>query len=245
MLPAGRYGRVIVLTGQAENLRERNQVSTQADVRERLLTALRETGLGPVESAEAAAVMRPLVTPNLIYEPQETRSRQELAREAVPQSRSFIANERIIERGVQVTEQQALWLKELERRLRSRGGGDGGVDVVARYVSRALLVATALLLYGWLAGLHFPGKLQQRRFQWAVAVILALYMAGAAIAMSRPALGPLTVPIILMALLTTVLFKGRIGYTTTLLAVTILAVLPEVKAGHVFAWYVLGMVTVM
>ncbi|MBK7671378.1 MAG: HDIG domain-containing protein [bacterium] len=245
MLPAGRYGRVIVLTGQAENLRERDQVSTQADVRERLLTALRETGLGPVESAEAAAVMRPLVTPNLIYEPQETRSRQELAREAVPQSRSFIANERIIERGVQVTEQQALWLKELERRLRSRGGGEGGVDVVARYVSRALLVATALLLYGWLAGLHFPGKLQQRRFQWAVAVILALYMAGAAIAMSRPALGPLAVPIILMALLTTVLFKGRIGYTTTLLAVTILAVLPEVKAGHVFAWYVLGMVTVM
>ena len=95
------------------------------------------------------------------------------------------------------------------------------------------------------AGLHFPGKLQQRRFQWAVAVILALYMAGAAIAMSRPALGPLAVPIILMALLKTVLFKGRIGYTTTLLAVTILAVLPEVKAGHVFAWYVLGMVTVM
>jgi putative nucleotidyltransferase with HDIG domain len=245
MLPAGRYGRVIVMTGQAENLRERDLVSTQADVRERLLTALREAGLGPVESAEAAAVMRPLVTPNLIYEPDETRLRQERARETVPVSRSFIANERIVERGVLVTEQQARWLQELETRLRSRGGGEGGLDIVARYVSRSLLVAMALLLYGWLAGMHFPGQLRQRRFQLAVAAILGLYLSGAAVALSRPMLGPLAVPIILMALLTTVLFKGRIGYTTTLLAVTILAVLPEVGAGHIFAWYMLGMVTVM
>lgn len=245
MLPAGRYGRVIVLGGQAEALRERDHVSAQAEVRERLLTALRETGLGPLEAAEAAAVMRPLVTPNLVYEPQETRLRQEQARDAVPQTRAFIANERIVERGVQVTEQQARWLEHLAGLLRSRGGGEAGLDLVGRYVARALLVAMALLLYGWLAGLHFPGKLRQMRFQWAMATILGLYLAGAAVALSRPALGPLAVPIILMALLATVLFKGRIGYTTTLLAVTLLAVLPEVAAGHVFAWYVLGMVTVM
>lgn len=245
MLPAGRYERVLVLSGQAETLRERDVVSTQADVRERLLTALREAGLGPLEAAEAAAVMRPLVTPNLIYEPNETRLRQEQARDSVPQTRSFIANERIVERGVQVTEQQARWLEELATRLRSRGGSEGGLDFVQRYVARALLVATALLLYGWLAGLHFPGRLRQRRFQLAMTAILALYLGGAAVALSRPALGPLAVPIILMALLATVLYKGRIGYTTTLLAVTLLAVLPEVEAGHVFAWYVLGMVTVM
>lgn len=245
MLPPGRYARVIVMTGQSEVQRERDLVSTQADVRERLLTALRESGLGPAESAGAAAVMRPLVTPNLIYEPQETRQRQEQAREAVPVTRSFIANERIVERGVLVTEQQSRWLHELAERLRSRGGGGGSVDVAARYVSRSLLVAMTLLLYGWLAGIHFPGRLQHRRFQLAITAILAVYLGGAAVALSRPALGPLAVPIILMSLLTTVLFKGRIGYTTTLLAVTLLAVLPDVEAGHVFAWYVLGMVTVM
>jgi putative nucleotidyltransferase with HDIG domain len=245
MLPPGRYSRVIVMTGQSEGQRERDLVSTQADVRERLLTALREAGLGPAESAGAAAVMRPLVTPNLIYEPQETRQRQEQAREAVPVTRSFIANERIVERGVLVTEQQSRWLHELAERLRSRGGGGGSVDVAARYVSRSLLVAMTLLLYGWLAGIHFPGRLQNRRFQLAITAILAVYLVGASVALSRPALGPLAVPIILMSLLTTVLFKGRIGYTTTLLAVTLLAVLPDVEAGHVFAWYVLGMVTVM
>lgn len=245
MLPAGRYARVIVLSGQAETLRERDAVSTQAEVRERLLTALRETGLGPLEAAEAAAVLRPLMTPNLIYEPHETRLRQEQARDAVPQTRSFIANERIVERGVQVTGQQARWLEELASRLRSRGGGEGGLDAVRRYVARALLVATTLLLYGWLAGLHFPGRLRERRFQVAMTAILALYLGGAALALARPGLGPLAVPIILMALLATVLYKGRIGYTTTLLAVTLLAVLPGVTAGHVFAWYVLGMVTVM
>jgi hypothetical protein len=245
MLPAGRYERVVVLSGQAETLRERDVVSTQADVRERLLTALREAGLGPLEAAEAAAVMRPLVTPNLIYEPSETRLRQVQARDSVPQTRAFIANERIVERGVLVTEQQARWLEELATRLRSRGGSEGGLDFVQRYVARALLVATALLLYGWLAGLHFPGRLRQRRFLLAMTAILALYLGGAAVALARPALGPLAVPIILMALLATVLYKGRIGYTTTLLAVTLLAVLPEVEAGHVFAWYVLGMVTVM
>jgi cyclic-di-AMP phosphodiesterase PgpH len=249
MLPTGRYSRVIVMTGRDETLRERDRVSAQAEVREHLLTALRESGLGPVESAEAASMMRPLVTPNLIYVPEETRLRQEQSRESVPVVRAFIAGERIVERGVQVTEQQARWLQELTERLRHSGAGGGasggGVGVVARYVARALLVAMALLLYGWLAGLHFPGRMRQTRFLWTVAAILALYLTGAALALHRPVLGPLAVPVILMALLTTVLFKGRIGYTTTLLAVTLLAVLPEVRAGYVFAWYVLGMVTVM
>jgi putative nucleotidyltransferase with HDIG domain len=55
----------------------------------------------------------------------------------------------------------------------------------------------------------------------------------------------MAVPIVLLSLLSTVLFKGRIGYTTTLLAISLLAFLPGVSAASTFVWFIIGMVTVL
>ncbi len=245
MLPAGRYDRVVVLGDQTETLRDLEQVVPQANLEERLTTALRRAGMAPQESAEAAAVMRRFIRPNLVFDPEQTSRRQELVRQSVPTRREFITGERIVDQGVRVTAEQAGYLEQLAGLLQDRGSGDDQGGRVARYFARGLLVLLALGLFGWLAAIHFRGELQKWRFLTAISVILALFVLGASLALSRPNLGPMAVPVVLLSLLSTVLFKDKVGYTMTLLAVSLLALLPGVSAAAVFVWFVLGMVTVV
>ena len=245
LLPAGNYDRVVVLTDNAETMHDRERVVAQANLEDRLEAELRTAGMGPLESAETASVIRHFIQPNLVYDQDLTSIRHEQARQAVPTEREFINGERIVDQGVRVTEQQARYLAELGELLTARGGGEDGEGRTSRYFSRALLLMLALGLYGWLAGIHFRAELKRWRLLVALTVVVALFIAGASLALSKPNLGPMAVPIVLLALLTTVLFKEKIGYTTTLLAVVLLAMLPGVGAATVFAWLVLGIVTVI
>jgi len=245
MLPAGRYDQVVILDGDTESLRDLDHVVTHNDVAERLTAELRVAGMSPIDAVKVAEVARHFVTPNLVYAASETRRRQDLARETVPTSREFIRGERIVDQGVRVTEQQGLFLDELRNLLLARGSGVEGPGLLARYFVRGVLVALALGLFGWLGLIHFPRSLRAPRILVAMTTILALFLLGASVALGSPFLGPMAVPIVLLSLLATVLFKGRIGYTTTLMAVTLLTLLPEVEAEAAFSWFVLGMVTVL
>ena len=245
MLPVGKYDRIIILTPQAETLHGLGKITVPANLEKRLSTELVVAGMNSLEASYAASVMRPFISPNLTYDAAETRRRQDAARESVPTTKEFLRNERIVDQGVRVTEQQALYLEQLRGLLLDLGGGEDGPRRVSRFILRGFLVAVALALFGWLAFIHFPDRLRSLRFLIALAVIVAVYLGGASFALSRPALGPLAVPVILLSLFATVLFKDRVGYTTTLLGVTLLAFLPGVGPGSIFTWYILGMVTVV
>ncbi|MCK9996010.1 MAG: HDIG domain-containing protein [Candidatus Krumholzibacteria bacterium] len=244
-LTASNSDRVVVLTAQAEIFRGKTEIIVQADLEERLFHELRSASLKPKTASLAASIMTPLISPNLIYNDDETKMRREAARKAVPKTREFRKGERIVDQSVRVTKQQVLYLEELQSLLVARGGGDDGPRRVSRFIVRGLLVAVTLGLFGWLALIHFPNRLRSLRFLIALALFVAVYLVGASFALSRPALGPLAVPVILLSLFATVLFKDRVGYTTTLLGVTLLAFLPQVGAGSIFTWYILGMVTVI
>ncbi len=244
-LTASNSQRVVVLTEQAESYRGKTEIIVQADLEDRLFNELRSAGLKPQSASLAASIMTPLISPNLIYDDDETKLRREAASNAVPTTREIRKRERIVDQSVRVTQQQALYLEKLQSLLVERGGGDDGPRRVARFIVRGLLVAVTLGLFGWLAMIHFPARLRRLRFLIALAMIVAVYLAGASFALSRPALGPLAVPVILLSLFATVLFKDRVGYTTTLLGVTLLAFLPDVGPSSIFTWYILGMVTVI
>jgi len=245
VLPAGKYDRVVILTDQAESLQDLDLVVAQAALQERLQLHLSKTGLEPVEYVQAAAIMRNFITPNLVYEAEETRRRQAVARQSIPTTREFFKGERIVDQGVRVTEEQDLFLEELRALVLERGGGDDGPGRLARLVARALLVSLALGVFGWLGWIHFQRKLAKSRSLIALAVIFAMFLGGSSFALDHPGFGPMAVPIVLLSLLATVLFSGRVGYTATLLAVTLLALLPDVSGTDVFAWFMLGMVTVV
>jgi putative nucleotidyltransferase with HDIG domain len=245
LLPPGRYDRVVVASERAETLRDRSRITAQSDLEERLTAELRSAGLPPVEAVEAAAVMRHFVTPNLVYDQEESDLRRNAARETVPTRREFISGERIIDQGVRVTEQQALFLEQLESLILSRGGGESAGARLVRGVGRGALVALVLGLFGWLGHIHVAGPQKRPRMLVAQTVILGLFLGGAAVALGRTELGHMAVPIVLLSLLSTVLLKGRAGYMATLLAVSLLAVLPGVQGLHVFSWFLVGMATVV
>ena len=123
MLPAGKYTRVLVKTDKADSLRGVGRIATQSNLEGRLTQELRLAGLDPIDAVEAASVMKHFINPNLIYSLRETQARHDSIREAVPTTREFSKGERIVDQGVRVTEEQALFLSHLESLIRSRGGG--------------------------------------------------------------------------------------------------------------------------
>jgi len=244
MLPVGKYDRVVILTPQTESLREVRRLMTQSDLEDRLTAVLRDLGLGPVEAVEVASVMRHFIVPNLVYDSGETRLRQEIARQEEPSTREFINGERIIDRGVRVTEEHAAYLSQLEAILRNQGDGHEE-GRLARLLVRVVVLSLILGLFGWMSWVHFPQEMTRIRYNIAQAIILSLFLLGADFALSRPGFGTLAVPIILLSLLSTVLYRYKVGYINTLLAIILLTVLPGVDAISILVWFALGMVTVI
>lgn len=245
MLPAGQYTQVLVEGAEQDSLRAVGRIVAQASLEGKLTQELRMAGLEPVDAVETAAVMKHFIEPNLIYLMRETQERQEAVRRGVPTTREFSKGERIVDQGVRVTEEQALFLSHLDTLIRERGGGQAGPGRLLRGVVRILLIVTALGVFAWMALKHYRERMGSVRFLLAVGVILMLFLVGSAFALQESNLGPMAVPIVLLSLLATVLYRDRVGYTLTLLAMSLLAILPEVGAGAVFAWFVLGNVTVL
>jgi putative nucleotidyltransferase with HDIG domain len=245
MLPPGNYSKVVLLGPDSEMLQDVSLLTPQARLGERLTALLRAKDLPATDTVWAAMLVRHFITPNLIYDPAATRARQDQARLTVPTEREFIKGERIVDQGVRVTEQQALFLNRLNDLMVARGGAAADGRGILRVLGRLLLLAVVFGLYGWLARVHFPKLLDRPRLLIALGAVLAIYLVGAAFALSRPGLGPFAVPVPLLALLATVLFKERVGYATTLLALMLLGILPETSTGSLFVWLVLGMVTVV
>lgn len=245
MLPEGQYEQVTLARAGTEESRPLTAVVAQDDLQRRLTQTLRGTGLPTDQSVTVASLMRHFISPNLVFSPEKTRLKQEEARDAVTTTREFFKGERIVDRGVRVTPQQGRYLDDLEKAIAARGGGEETLQQSLRYISRALLVALALGLFGWFGVIHFPAEFRRMRTLVALTILMGLFLLGAAVALGSPALGPFAVPVVLLSLVTTVLFRDKVGYNITLVAVTLLAILTEFHAGQVFAWYLLGMVTVV
>ncbi len=244
MLPTGMYDRVVIKTPQAEYRKSLDEVVPQTRLEKKLEEQLRTTGMKPADAARTANVMRNFITPNLTYSLEESQASQERARQSVPNRREYYRGEKIIDQGERVTEEQALVLDRLAEMIRERGGGDSTGRITRTFV-RSLLIMMALGVFAWLGSIHFPDELHRLRSLLTLTAIMAVYLVGSSFALSNPGLGPLAVPIVLLSLLGTVLHRDKVGYVHTLLAVTLLAILPDIKAIHVFTWFVLGMVTVI
>jgi hypothetical protein len=245
MLPPGAYSRVAVLDGVREAARDLAAVVQQSRLVEVLTVRLRDAGLPLAEAVWAAALLRQFVAPNLIFDPHATRANQDAARQSVPLVREFIPGERIVARGERVTEQDAVFLESLSAALTTGRGPTAIGERLSRVVVRVVLLAVLLGLFGWLAWVHFRPALANLRFLAALTVVLAVFLACAAFALGRPTLGYFAVPIAFVALMPTVLFREQAGYATTVLATSLLALLPAAPARDLLALTCLGLVTVV
>ena len=246
MLPPGQYNRVVIVDDQSETLRDLPAITPQGRLLEVLTEALRRAGLSPTDAVWTASLARRFVTPNLIYDAEETRAKQELARQTVPTVREFIKGEKILGRGDRVTEQQAVFLAALRERLRGdRTATAGTGEHLLAVAGRLLAVLLVLAISGWLAWVYFPTTLANWRTLLALVAFMVLGLAAAAFALAHPTLGPLAVPVTLVALLTTVLFKDRVGYLVTATQVALLSVLPDAMPLALTALLLLGVAAVV
>ncbi len=245
MLPPGDYSSVLLVDHETEFTRPREEIIAQSDLAERLTRDLYAAQLAPAEVVWTERMTRQFISPNLRFDRDETQLRRAAARDGVAASREFIKGERIVGQGVRVTEQQASDLNTLQRSLIERGEGADNERRISVFIDRIVLLLLAFAAYGWLASVHFPRMLLQRRFLFALAAVLATFLVGAAFALDNPNLGDFAVPVALLSLLVTVLFGDVVGYATTLLAVVLLALLPDTSGGEVVAWLAIGTVTVV
>ncbi len=243
-LPPGNYRKVSVVTGDAEAEVDTAALTRQSDIGERLGEVLAARGLPVDDATWGARLARPLVSPNLLYRDEATRDRRVAARQEVPSYREFLQGERVIERGVRVTEQDALYLEALLERLIVRGdvGHSGGT--FWRQLARMLFAATLLGLFAWVAVLYFPVLLAENRKLLSAAAIFALFLVAASFCLRQPSLGAFAVPVPLLAVLVTVLFRDRVGYPLTVLAIAWLAFHMGAQPFWLLVWLVGGLVSV-
>ncbi len=244
-LPYGTYVKVRLVADETETLLDREKVSDQVDVGSRVFDQLKNAGMPLADIDWMSSLLRHFVVTNLRHDSTETRIRQNIARSTVPTTHEFIVGERIVDRGERVTEEKAVYLERLNALLSERGSSASTGERFARFLTRILLLGLALGMYGWLGSVHFPLVLRRHRFLWALTASMALFLCGAAFTLGRLGLGTFGVPIAMLSLLTTVLFKDRVGYSTTVLAVSLLGLLPEISAIAYFVLLVLGVVTVV
>lgn len=243
VLPPGAYRQVRILSAAGEAVADVATLTAQQDVAARLQLAMSAAGLAPEPAAWGGLLLRPLVMPNLVYSDEDTRARRLAAREAVPVERAFLAGERVVEKGVRLTAQDALDLDALQAHLVAQGDPGGGSRLL-RQSARSALVLGVLLLFGWVASLYFPLLLREpRRLVTATLLLGAVLVAGAA-CLAHPALGSYAVPVTLLGMLATVLFRDRVGYAMTLLTAGLLSFHAAAGEAATVSWLVMGLLAV-
>ena len=243
-LPPGNYEKVLVISGASEITVDVESLTLQGELPQRLTGNLRDRGLPAETAGWAGSLARVFVKPNLIFSPEETQARRDRSRLLVPSEREFIKGERIVGRGDRVTEQEAGFLGILHQELIARGSIGAAGTLFWRNLARLLLAAGALLLFAWIGWLHFREIFTSLRSLIAVTITFAVFLLAASFALDQPSLGPFAVPLPLLAILVTVLFKGRVGYPMTGLAVALLAIVPGVAPSWLLAWLFSGLVSV-
>lgn len=243
-LPPGNYRKVRIVTGDAEVEVDRTRLTPQINIGDSLQVLLSSQGLPVADAAWGAYLVRPLVAPNLLYQDQETRNRRAAARQEVPTYREFLQGERVIERGVRVTEQDALYLEALLERLIADGDVGDSKGTFWRLLARMLFAAALLGLFGWVSVLYFPVLLAENRKLLSAAAAFALFLVAASFCLRHPSLGFIAVPVPLLAVLAAVLFRDRVGYPVTILAISWLAFHMGTQPFWLLVWLVGGLVSV-
>jgi cyclic-di-AMP phosphodiesterase PgpH len=243
-LPPGNYRNVSVVTGAADVTVDVTLLTLQGDLESRLAEALAAQGVSERDRTWGARLVRPLVAPNLVYLDEETRRRRVEARRDVPAFREFLQGERMIERGVRVTEQDALYLESLLDDLVAQGDVGQGGGTFWHQMARSIMAAFLLALFGWVALLYFGDLLLENRKLLSGVAAFALFLVVASFCLRHPSLGPYAVPIPLLSVLVTVLFRDRVGYTFTVLAISWMMFFTGIRPSWLLIWLMVGVVSV-
>jgi len=237
--PRGTYQQIHIL--DASGAIETTRPVSSVVLGYRLEETLEEDFQGRLSShagVEASVqVALALLVPNLSYDDGETESRRDDAVEAVPEMREFARNERILDAGVRVQRDDLAVLEALESARTTRELAQDST------IGARLRTGRILLLLALLSGLVFLLRQRDRDVFLApsgyllLGTLLGLHLLLSALVLRHPDWGgPAAVPIVLLAMLSTILFGEGAGPRITSIGILLIAIVGGVSGLDIALW---------
>lgn len=217
---------VMFVRGDEESMEFIGRFVLEDDV-QAVVRAEAERILGDKASANAVVeIVLPFVTPNVLYDQEETERRREAARQSVSETTGTDVkkDEVIIERGERVTRDHVRIIRSMDLKARELLRLEAGP---ARFFPQLGRILQALALLGAFAlylSVRRPTMLYDQRSQMLFILLVAVVMLITAAVSGLAEATRYLVPIALLAMLTSMLFDMEFAIVSTFFVVVLAAV---------------------
>lgn len=164
--------------------------------------------------------------PNLIYDRETTERRQQARQDRVPRNKGIILkNERILDANTRVTEDDLQKLFSLSVAIDNKTMQESSTDIVLAYVGRILVIGIIVSFFFTFLLTYRKPIFDDWRMVLLIGLIFSIEVGLAFLIKQNLELSEYLIPIIVAAMVLTIMFDARIafmGITSIILLVTIL-----------------------
>ena len=164
--------------------------------------------------------------PNLIYDRETTERRQQARQDRVPRNKGIILkNERILDANTRVTEDDLQKLFSLSVAIDNKAMQESSADIVLAYVGRILVIGIIVSFFFTFLLTYRKPIFDDWRMVLLIGLIFSIEVGLAFLIKQNLELSEYLIPIIVAAMVLTIMFDARIafmGITSIILLVTIL-----------------------
>ncbi|MDG2366196.1 MAG: HDIG domain-containing protein [Candidatus Marinimicrobia bacterium] len=164
--------------------------------------------------------------PNLIYDRETTERRQQARQDRVPRNKGIILkNERILDANTRVTEDDLQKLFSLSVAIDNKAMQESSTDIVLAYVGRLLVIGIIVSFFFTFLLTYRKPIFDDWRMVLLIGLIFSIEVGLAFLIKQNLELSEYLIPIIVAAMVLTIMFDARIafmGITSIILLVTIL-----------------------
>ena len=164
--------------------------------------------------------------PNLIYDRETTERRQQARQDRVPRNKGIILkNERILDANTRVTEDDLQKLFSLSVAIDNKAMQESSTDILLAYVGRILVIGIIISFFFTFLLTYRKPIFDDWRMVLLIGLIFSIEVGLAFLIKQNLELSEYLIPIIVAAMVLTIMFDARIafmGITSIILLVTIL-----------------------
>ena len=164
--------------------------------------------------------------PNLIYDRETTERRQQARQDRVPRNKGIILkNERILDANTRVTEDDLQKLFSLSVAIDNKAMQESSTDIVLAYIGRILVIGIIVSFFFTFLLTYRKPIFDDWRMVLLIGLIFSIEVGLAFLIKQNLELSEYLIPIIVAAMVLTIMFDARIafmGITSIILLVTIL-----------------------
>jgi len=235
------YPHILLMNGDSEKLIPANGLIEQGQL-EAVILGRAERVFPNSDDAQQLfyAIVRSHIVPNMVYDADETRRRQDAAMADVPQEYQVSKNQRIIAKHDKVTKKQVGELESLERSRMRLELSTSQMKRILLYIGKIARVLLLVVMFA--AALYrFAGNLIRETEKLTLTFIIILfYLLMTALVVRLPFLSEYLVPVAFVSLVATAFFGTLTALIFTLFASILLITHTDLPASLAFISILVG-----